>query len=290
MASSILNAMTHASVIATVNLYESASPKLYSYVICEGTSDVSLLQRFKANNVNFIVAGNKVEAKASKANVDSLTCKAIYIYDKDYDCDILSCNEFLYDYCNLEMMLVFGNDSVNAAFPLALSIPASVFVSLRDEALRRIKIISLYRKHESNSNLAFKCDEYIINHEADCLGTDFQFESNWKTELIAKCPAASTTITNLNADLVSFPDSDLKDITRGHDFFIIFYYLLKNYVLSIPGYSGRIKTSGDAYWKADSLQKILIKEYSKTDFKNSVLYNNICMYQSFSGLSFLSAL
>lgn len=286
MTSSIVSAITHATVIATVSMNEAATPNLNSYIICEGTGDVALLKRFKAGNVIFIPAGNKIEAKTSKVTIDTLTSKAIYIYDKDYDSDILSNNEFLYDYCNLEMMLVFGNDSINTTFPTALSITPLNFISLRDEALRRIKIVSLYRKHESGTTLAFKCDEYIMNHEIDCLGTDAVFENNWKSELIIKCPRASTIISDLNMDVVSFPDSDLKEITRGHDFFLVFYYLLKNYALSIPGYSGRIKTSGDAYWRAESLQKLLMKEYSEKDFKSTSLYQNIYTYQSFSGLSF----
>ena len=253
-----------------VQQYETAKPGQFNYIFVEGTEDESVIGRFKSSNTIVTSPGGKGYLKDVIDFVKDIVSGYLVIRDVDYDC--LDTKYFYYDFCSLEIMILYCENSIKA-YADALSIDEDTFVKIRDESIVKLSPISRYRK-SLKGRVEVDCLEYLENNFEICLLPEKDFLEVFVKNLCAiyysrgekeKYERDIKTIFENNDYCVD----ELKSITNGHDFMEIFFVNLL-VQKDKKDYKGKLGTNILKY--TNQFSNCIRTLYSYEDFKATDLY------------------
>lgn len=265
---SIIKCLTKSSAISALTLKIGADfRREKTFVVVEGQDDIALLKKL-LNNVKVSIIESHSGKKGVHEIVEAINNKGVIgICDKDYEAESTDEKFICYDFCCLEMMLIFRDscfDSIYSEYYKG-EIDSNQF---RLNILKNLEFISLMREKNSLDSLGINFEGLsianIINSEClsikpynDHLVEIKKVNKEEKKDLINEI-AAVLLEPQSTKSLVNY-----LNITNGHDFIKLFTLLCAR----------------NQNKKCDEVAAGLRCAYSIEDFKSSALYNKLIEYQ-----------
>ena len=246
--------------------------KVKTFVIVEGDDDLKFIQnKFNDNTYGF-------ESFSGCAGVEEIVNffqsdkRIIGIRDKDYSSLTSGDNKiFLYDYHSLEIMLAMNNESFESICTEFYCGDKEVF-ELRNIVFQKLKYISCFREKNLSEGWELiteniSIDELYRKSKLDC-----------KEDIIKEINRPSKN--NYDSEKQSIVEehyhfvTDLKLITRGHDFSELF-----KVICNTSGIKKNIKSK--------DVELVLRTSFTKESFKRTNLFKSLSEYEKSYGLNFL---
>lgn len=269
---SIRSNLSKADIIAEIRLTLSADfAHKKSIIIVEGDDDLSFFNGKFSPDVEIY---ESFSGKIGVCEIVDSFCDDRVMGIRDLDYDPISSNSRMlyYDFCCLEMMLI-ASDNAFSNFCYGYYRGPEVPIVLREQVLRELSHISIYRKLSANLNWAinFKGISFDKAFDDNTVKLDFSklsaqiikinsLDNAAATSHISAVTAASVTVNSIN---------DLLSITQGHDFLFYFQKICTHFLprgKSIPG--------------SKEMFRSLICSYRAEDFSATNLYQKLINYQS----------
>ncbi|EIC78752.1 hypothetical protein [Streptococcus oralis] len=243
-----------------------------TFVIVEGDDDLKFIKnKFNDNTYGF-------ESFSGCAGVEKIVNyfqsdkRIIGIRDKDYSSLTSGYNKiFLYDYHSLEIMLAMNDESFESICSEFYCGDENVY-DLRKKVFQKLKYISCFREKNSSEGWEFiteniSIDELYRKTKLDC-----------NEEIIKEINRPSKN--NYDSEKQSIVEehyhfvTDLKLITRGHDFSELF-----KVICNTSGIEKNIKSR--------DVESALRTSFTKESFKRTNLFQSLSEYEKSYGLNFL---
>ena len=246
--------------------------KVKTFVIVEGDDDLKFIKNkfnSKAYGFESFSGCDGVEEIVNYFQSDK---RVIGIRDKDYSNLISGSNKiFLYDYHSLEIMLAMNNESFESVCTEFYCGDEKVF-ELRNKVFQKLKYISCFREKNSSEGWELiteniSIDELYRKSKLDC-----------NEEIIKEINRPSKN--NYDSEKQSIVEghyhcvTDLKLITRGHDFSELF-----KVICNTSGIEKNIKSK--------DVELVLRASFTLESFKNTSLFQSLEKYENDNHLNFL---
>ena len=246
--------------------------KVKTFVIVEGDDDLKFIKNkfnSKAYGFESFSGCDGVEEIVNYFQSDK---RVIGIRDKDYSNLISGSNKiFLYDYHSLEIMLAMNNESFENVCTEFYCGDEKVF-ELRNKVFQKLKYISCFREKNSSEGWELiteniSIDELYRKSKLDC-----------NEEIIKEINRPSKN--NYDSEKQSIVEghyhcvTDLKLITRGHDFSELF-----KVICNTSGIEKNIKSK--------DVELVLRTSFTLESFKNTSLFQSLEEYENDNHLNFL---
>lgn len=246
--------------------------KVKTFVIVEGDDDLKFIKNkfnSKAYGFESFSGCDGVEEIVNYFQSDK---RVIGIRDKDYSNLISGSNKiFLYDYHSLEIMLAMNNESFESVCTEFYYGDEKVF-ELRNKVFQKLKYISCFREKNSSEGWELiteniSIDELYRKSKLDC-----------NEEIIKEINRPSKN--NYDSEKQSIVEghyhcvTDLKLITRGHDFSELF-----KVICNTSGIEKNIKSK--------DVELVLRTSFTLESFKNTSLFQSLEEYENDNHLNFL---
>ena len=247
--------------------------KVKTFVIVEGDDDLKFIKNkfnSKAYGFESFSGCDGVEEIVNYFQSDK---RVIGIRDKDYSNLISGSNKiFLYDYHSLEIMLAMNNESFESVCTEFYYGDEKVF-ELRNKVFKKLKFISCFREKNSSEGWELiteniSIDELYRKSKLDC-----------KEDIIKEINRPSKN--NYDSEKQSIVEehyhfvTDLKLITRGHDFSELF-----KVICNTSGIEKNIKSK--------DVELVLRTSFALESFKNTTLFQSLEEYENDNHLNFLA--
>ena len=247
--------------------------KVKTFVIVEGDDDLKFIKNkfnSKAYGFESFSGCDGVEEIVNYFQSDK---RVIGIRDKDYSNLISGSNKiFLYDYHSLEIMLAMNNESFESVCTEFYYGDEKVF-ELRNKVFQKLKYISCFRQKNSSEGWELiteniSIDELYRKSKLDC-----------KEDIIKEINRPSKN--NYDSEKQSIVEehyhfvTDLKLITRGHDFSELF-----KVICNTSGIEKNIKSK--------DVELVLRTSFALESFKNTTLFQSLEEYENDNHLNFLA--
>ena len=243
-----------------------------TFVIVEGDDDLKFIKnKFNDNTYGF-------ESFSGCAGVEKIVNyfqsdkRIIGIRDKDYSSLTSGYNKiFLYDYHSLEIMLAMNDESFESICSEFYCGDENVY-DLRKKVFQKLKYISCFREKNSSEGWEFITENISI----DELYRKTTLYCN--EEIIKEINRPSKN--NYDSEKQSIVEehyhfvTDLKLITRGHDFSELF-----KVICNTSGIEKNIKSR--------DVESALRTSFTKESFKRTNLFQSLSEYEKSYGLNFL---
>ncbi len=239
------------------------------FILVEGSDDALFTNKMFQDNVicleSFAGKSGLMELIAEDA---ALSDNVIGIRDKDYaDESSLPERIFLYDHCCLEMMMLSEPAVAESFFHIYYkgTIPCNAFIA---NAMRQLSSYSILRRKNEKESLK-------INFRKVNFGdlVDFSNESLDDRALFQRA-GKSETYDSCRQEAESLDDTDLWEITNGHD---------------ICTFLGRLSKNGKTDMSETGVRNVLLVSHRKDDFAKTNLFQSILSYQQQKHLTFLES-
>ena len=247
--------------------------KVKTFVIVEGDDDLKFIKNkfnSKAYGFESFSGCDGVEEIVNYFQSDK---RVIGIRDKDYSNLISGSNKiFLYDYHSLEIMLAMNNESFESVCTEFYYGDEKVF-ELRNKVFQKLKYISCFRE----KNLSEGWELITENISIDELYRKSKL--NCKEDIIKEINRPSKN--NYDSEKQSIVEehyhfvTDLKLITRGHDFSELF-----KVICNTSGIEKNIKSK--------DVELVLRTSFALESFKNTTLFQSLEEYENDNHLNFLA--
>lgn len=246
--------------------------KVKTFVIVEGDDDLKFIKnKFNSNAYGF-ESFSGCDGVEEIVNYFQSDKRVIGIRDKDYSNLISGSNKiFLYDYHSLEIMLAMNNESFESVCTEFYCGGEKVF-ELRNKVFQKLKYISCFREKNSSEGWELiteniSIDELYRKSKLDC-----------NEEIIKEINRPSKN--NYDSEKQSIVEghyhcvTDLKLITRGHDFSELF-----KVICNTSGIEKNIKSK--------DVELVLRTSFTLESFKNTSLFQSLEEYENDNHLNFL---
>ena len=275
---SIRTNISKSDVISDIRLTKAADTKEESvFLVVEGIDDIQFFQNKITDNVYLYesYSGKSGTQDIVKHFMDN---KIVGVCDKDYDrecdCDYI----FFYDYTCLEMMIISSIKTFKSTMSSLCKIEADA-ADIRDILLRRIKLISIFRK---------------LNHQYSwgLRVTGLRIQNCFDESLLIIEDRLLTEIMRINIDKSSVPFEEIRtllykmnveldieeimNLTNGHDF-----------IHCIHSWYQKRKIKKQSEISADKILTCLFCSYSDEEFHKTLLYRSIKSYEILNSLIIL---
>ena len=261
--------------------------KVKTFVIVEGDDDLKFIQnKFNSNAYGF-ESFSGCDGVEEIVNYFQSDKRIIGIRDKDYS--ILTSGEnkiFLYDYHSLEIMLAMNNESFESVCTEFYCGDEKVF-ELRNKVFQKLKYISCFREKNSSEGWELiteniSIDELYRKSKLDC-----------KEDIIKEINRPSKN--NYDSEKQSIVEehyhlvTDLKLITRGHDFSELFKVICNTSRIekNIKSKNNKSKNNKSKNIKSKDVELVLRTSFTSESFKNTTLFQNLEEYENDNHLNFL---
>lgn len=246
--------------------------KVKTFVIVEGDDDLRFIKNKFNDNTYGFESFSGCDGVEEIVNFFQSDKRVIGIRDKDYSSLTSGDNKiFLYDYHSLEIMLAMNDESFESICSEFYCGDEKVF-DLRKKVFQKLKYISCFREKNSSEGWEFiteniSIDELYRKSELDC-----------NEEIIKEINRPSKN--NYDSEKQSIVEehyhfvTDLKLITRGHDFSELF-----KVICNTSGIEKNIKSK--------DVESALRTSFTKESFKRTNLFQSLSEYEKSYGLNFL---
>ena len=243
-----------------------------TFVIVEGDDDLKFIKNKFNDNTYGFESFSGCDGVEEIVNFFQSDKRIIGIRDKDYSALISGINKiFLYDYHSLEIMLALNNESFESICSEFYCGGEKVF-ELRNKIFQKLKYISCFREKNSTEGWELiteniSIDELYRQSKLDC-----------NEEIIKEINRPSKN--NYDSEKQSIVDehyhsvTDLKLITRGHDFSELFKVICNS-----SGIERKIKSK--------DVELALRASFTLESFKNTSLFRSLEKYENDNHLNFL---
>ena len=246
--------------------------KVKTFVIVEGDDDLRFIKNKFNDNTYGFESFSGCDGVEEIVNFFQSDKRIIGIRDKDYSSLTSGDNKiFLYDYHSLEIMLAMNDESFESICSEFYCGDEKVF-DLRKKVFQKLKYISCFREKNSSEGWEFiteniSIDELYRKSKLDC-----------KEDIIKEINRPSKN--NYDSEKQSIVEehyhfvTDLKLITRGHDFSELF-----KVICNTSGIEKNIKSK--------DVELVLRTSFTKESFKRTNLFKSLSEYEKSYGLNFL---
>lgn len=246
--------------------------KVKTFVIVEGDDDLKFIQNKFNNNTYGFESFSGCAGVEEIVNFFQSDKRIIGMRDKDYSSLTSGDNKiFLYDYHSLEIMLAMNNESFESICTEFYCGDKEVF-ELRNKVFQKLKYISCFREKNLSEGWELiteniSIDELYRKSKLDC-----------KEDIIKEINRPSKN--NYDSEKQSIVEehyhfvTDLKLITRGHDFSELF-----KVICNTSGIEKNIKSK--------DVELVLRTSFTKESFKRTNLFKSLSEYEKSYGLNFL---
>lgn len=248
--------------------------KVKTFVIVEGDDDLKFIQNKFNDNTYGFESFSGCDGVEEIVNYFQSDKRIIGIRDKDYSSLTSGENKiFLYDYHSLEIMLAMNDESFESICSEFYCGNENVF-DLRNKVFQKLKYISCFREKNLSEGWELiteniSIDELYRKSKLDC-----------KEDIIKEINRPSKN--NYDSEKQSIVEehyhfvTDLKLITRGHDFSELF-----KVICNTSGIEKNIKSK--------DVELGLRTSFTKESFKRTNLFKSLSEYEKSYGLNFLGS-
>lgn len=250
--------------------------KVKTFVIVEGDDDLKFIKNKFNDNTYGFESFSGCDGVEEIVNFFQSNKRVIGIRDKDYSSLTSGDNKiFLYDYHSLEIMLAMNDESFESICSEFYCGDEKVF-DLRKKVFQKLKYISCFREKNSSEGWEFITENISI----DELYRKTKLECNEEIikEIIKEINRPSKN--NYDSEKQSIVEehyhcvTDLKLITRGHDFSELF-----KVICNTSGIEKNIKSK--------DVELVLRTSFTIESFKNTSLFQSLEEYENDNHLNFL---
>ena len=250
--------------------------KVKTFVIVEGDDDLKFIKNKFNDNTYGFESFSGCDGVEEIVNFFQSNKRVIGIRDKDYSSLTSGDNKiFLYDYHSLEIMLAMNDESFESICSEFYCGDEKVF-DLRKKVFQKLKYISCFREKNSSEGWEFITENISI----DELYRKTKLECNEEIikEIIKEINRPSKN--NYDSEKQSIVEehyhcvTDLKLITRGHDFSELF-----KVICNTSGIEKNIKSK--------DVELVLRTSFTIESFKNTSLFQRLEEYENDNHLNFL---
>ena len=217
---SIRTNLSREDIISDIKLTKSADiNKEHVYIIVEGQDDIKAMSKFFCDTV-FLY-----ESYSGKEGVEDIVTffnieEVIGIRDKDYQLAKKSQYIFYYDYCCLEMMMIFS-DYVFQNLCTEFYRGKFLFSDLRLKILKELKEVSILRKY--NEQNSWGINFHVIKPSKFWRPKTMDIDYSQLYNSLSLIPKKGFDKNLIDADMkITWNYNDYLSNTQGHDYFSIF--------------------------------------------------------------------
>ena len=246
--------------------------KVKTFVIVEGDDDLRFIKNKFNDNTYGFESFSGCDGVEEIVNFFQSAKRIIGIRDKDYSSLTSGDNKiFLYDYHSLEIMLAMNDESFESICSEFYCGDEKVF-DLRKKVFQKLKYISCFREKNSSEGWEFITENISIDELYR------KSELNCNEEIIKEINRPSKN--NYDSEKQSIVEehyhfvTDLKLITRGHDFSELF-----KVICNTSGIEKNIKSK--------DVELVLRASFTLESFKRTNLFKSLSEYEKSYGLNFL---
>ena len=246
--------------------------KVKTFVIVEGDDDLRFIKNKFNDNTYGFESFSGCDGVEEIVNFFQSDKRIIGIRDKDYSSLTSGDNKiFLYDYHSLEIMLAMNDESFESICSEFYCGDEKVF-DLRKKVFQKLKYISCFREKNSSEGWEFITENISIDELYR------KSELNCNEEIIKEINRPSKN--NYDSEKQSIVEehyhfvTDLKLITRGHDFSELF-----KVICNTSGIEKNIKSK--------DVELVLRASFTLESFKRTNLFKSLSEYEKSYGLNFL---
>ena len=246
--------------------------KVKTFVIVEGDDDLRFIKNKFNDNTYGFESFSGCDGVEEIVNFFQSDKRIIGIRDKDYSSLTSGDNKiFLYDYHSLEIMLAMNDESFESICSEFYYGDEKVF-DLRKKVFQKLKYISCFREKNSSEGWEFITENISIDELYR------KSELNCNEEIIKEINRPSKN--NYDSEKQSIVEehyhfvTDLKLITRGHDFSELF-----KVICNTSGIEKNIKSK--------DVELVLRASFTLESFKRTNLFKSLSEYEKSYGLNFL---
>lgn len=273
---SILSNPARKATIASVRMLLSADLKKISiFLLVEGVSDLNFFRGRLDKNVQMMESFNGIIGL--KEIVEHFqNNRVIGICDRDYDTSYSNPQIMFYDFCCLEMMLIFNDEAFKSVHNecYAGNMPP---IELRNHILNQLLFVSSFRRINFLRGLSFNFQKISFSKALDKAKCEIVIDSiieQLGNNMIAEYEYIINEVSQCCTNCIEY--NELLHITNGHDF-----------MNCMQAISDTNKPAGTKGRKSEIIFMMFRAAYRDADFRMSFLYSCIQDYEQKYSLSIL---